>query len=135
MPSSPRIDLIRSPELSERAPYAYAAVASDVSRLVFSAGACPIDKDGCTVAVGRIREQTDRVMDNLEVALRAAGAELSDVVKTTIYVASNDREDLHAAWGVVRKRFGDHEPPSTLVGVTALGYRDQLVEVEVVAAQ
>jgi enamine deaminase RidA (YjgF/YER057c/UK114 family) len=74
-------------------------------------------------------------MDNLEIALRAAGVELSDVVKTTIYVASDDQGDLLAAWEVVRTRFGAHEPPSTLVGVTVLGYRDQLVEVEAVAVQ
>ncbi len=103
--------------------------------MVFSAGACPIDPHGITIAVGRIREQTGQAMDNLEVALRAAGVELSDVVKTTIYVASPRREDLQAAWEVVHGRFGDHEPPSTLLGVTVLGYRDQLVEIEVVAAR
>jgi hypothetical protein len=34
----------------------------------------------------------------------------------------------------VRERFGDHDPPSTLLGVTVLGYPEQLVEVEAVAA-
>jgi enamine deaminase RidA (YjgF/YER057c/UK114 family) len=106
MPRSPHIDLIRPPELSDRAPYAYAAVARDVSLLVFTAGACPLDKDGATVAVGGLREQTDKAMDNLDIALRATGVELSDVVKTTIYVASNDQGELLAAWEVVRTRFG-----------------------------
>jgi enamine deaminase RidA (YjgF/YER057c/UK114 family) len=135
MSTSPHVELIRPPELSKRAPYAYAARVDDASRLVFSAGACPIDHNGVTIAVGRLREQTGKAMDNLEVALKAAGVELSDVVKTTVYVASARREDLEAAWEVVRERFGDHEPPSTLLGVTVLGYRDQLVEVEAVAAR
>jgi enamine deaminase RidA (YjgF/YER057c/UK114 family) len=134
MSTSPHTELIRPPELSDRAPYAYAARVDDASRLVFSAGACPIDQNGLTVAVGRLREQTGKAMDNLEVALRAAGVELSAVIKTTIYVASDRREDLQAAWEVVHERFGDHEPPSTLLGVTVLGYRDQLVEIEAVAA-
>ena len=73
-------------------------------------------------------------MDNLGVALRAAGADLDDVVKTTVYVASAAREDLVTVWGVVRDRFGEHDPPSTLLGVTVLGYPGQLVEVEAVAA-
>ena len=73
-------------------------------------------------------------MENLETALRAAGAELRDVAKTTVYVASDRQGDLVAAWEVVRERFGDHDPPSTLLGVATLGYRDQLVEVEAVAA-
>jgi enamine deaminase RidA (YjgF/YER057c/UK114 family) len=72
-------------------------------------------------------------MDNLVVALRAAGATLSDVAKSTVYVASSDRADLVAAWDVVRAGFGDHDAPSTLLGVAVLGYPDQLVEVEAVA--
>jgi enamine deaminase RidA (YjgF/YER057c/UK114 family) len=135
MSTSPHVELIRPPELSNRAPYAYAARLDGASRLVFSAGACPINEDGVTVAVGRLREQTGKAMDNLEAALRGAGVDLSDVVKTTVYVASTRREDLLAAWEVVHDRFGDHEPPSTLLGVTVLGYRDQLVEIEAIAAR
>jgi enamine deaminase RidA (YjgF/YER057c/UK114 family) len=73
-------------------------------------------------------------MNNLRVALSDAGASLSDVVKTTVYVASDDRADLLTAWDVVRAQFGEHDPPSTLLGVAVLGYRDQLVEVEAIAA-
>jgi len=74
------------------------------------------------------------VMTNLEAALRAAGASLRDVLKSTVYVATTERVDLVSAWDVVHRHFGDHDAPSTLLGVTVLGYPDQLVEVEVVAA-
>jgi enamine deaminase RidA (YjgF/YER057c/UK114 family) len=73
-------------------------------------------------------------MANLETALQAAGAELLDVVKTTVYVATRDRNDLVAAWEVVQRHFGEHDAPSTLLGVAVLGWPDQLVEVEAVAA-
>jgi enamine deaminase RidA (YjgF/YER057c/UK114 family) len=69
------------------------------------------------------------------VALQAAGADLPDVVKTTVYIATQRRQDPLAAWEVVSRHFGDHDPPGTLLGVSVLGYRDQLVEVEAVAAQ
>lgn len=128
------IALIRSPELSDRAPYAYAAVAHDVSRLIFTAGSCPLDETGAIVAVGDVAGQAEQVMANLAAALRAAGAGLTDVVKTTVYVASPRREDLLAVWEVVSRQFGDHDVPSTLLGVAVLGYRDQLVEVEAIAA-
>ena len=59
---------------------------------------------------------------------------LTDLVKTTVYVASHDRDDLVTAWDVVSRHFGAHDVPSTLLGVAVLGYRDQLVEVEAVAA-
>jgi enamine deaminase RidA (YjgF/YER057c/UK114 family) len=86
------------------------------------------------VAVGDVAAQAETVMANLRSALQAAGAQLDDVVKTTVYVASSDRADLVAAWRVVHRHFGSHEPPSTLLGVSALGYADQLVEVEAVAS-
>jgi enamine deaminase RidA (YjgF/YER057c/UK114 family) len=128
------VELVRSTGLTSRAPYAYAAVVHDVSRLVFTAGAGPLDQNGATVAVDDVVGQAEQVMINLRTALQAAGADLPDVVKTTTYVASQRREDLLAAWAVVRRHFGDHDAPGTLLGVTILGYPDQLVEVEAVAA-
>jgi len=130
MPS--HIKLVRPEDLSSSAPYAYAAVAGPY---VFTAGACPLDADGNTVAVGDVSGQARQVMANLVTALRAAGADLTDVVKTTVYVASPHRADLVSAWDVVRSTFGDHDAPSTLLGVTVLGYPDQLVEVEAVAVR
>jgi hypothetical protein len=44
------------------------------------------------------------------------------------------QQDLVSAWEVVRDSFGAHDVPSTLMGVTVLGYKDQLVEIEAVAA-
>ncbi|MBA2443827.1 MAG: hypothetical protein H0V49_00630 [Nocardioidaceae bacterium] len=73
-------------------------------------------------------------MVNLEQALADAGAGLDDVVRTAIYVASSARPDLVAAWEVVRDALAPHDSPSTLLGVAVLGYADQLVEVDAVAA-
>jgi len=129
----PTVSLVRVPELCAHVPYAYAAVTPPGKRLVFTAGACPLDAAGETVAPGDVAAQAQQVLDNLEAALRAAGADLRDVARTTVYVASNRREDLVTAWEVVRERFGNHDAPSTLLGVAALGYRDQLVEVDAVA--
>lgn len=128
------VNLIRVPALSDVAEYAYAATVEPPARLVFTAGACPLDAEGRTVAPGDPVGQARQVMANLGTALAAAGARLTDVVKTTVYVASSRQEDLVAVWEVVRDAFGEHEPPSTLLGVAVLGYSDQLVEVEAVAA-
>jgi enamine deaminase RidA (YjgF/YER057c/UK114 family) len=78
-------------------------------RLVFTAGACPLDQDGAVVSPGDVAAQAQQVMANLAVALGAAGAVLTDVAKTTVYVASSSRTDLVTAWKVVRDAFGDHE--------------------------
>ncbi|MBB6348709.1 enamine deaminase RidA (YjgF/YER057c/UK114 family) [Nonomuraea muscovyensis] len=128
-----KVRLVRSPELAQTVEYAYAAVADVPMRAVWVAGACPLDGDGATVAVGDVAGQTHQVMRNLVTALRSAGAELTDVAKTTVYVASSRQKDLGEAWRVYREYMGDHDVPSTLLGVAVLGYDDQLVEVEAVA--
>ena len=133
MPEDP-VELVRVPRLSPHAPYAYAASVAPGSRLVCTAGACPLDAQGRTVAPGDVAAQAEQVMQNLFAALGAAGAGPADVVASTVYVASGDRADLVAAWDVVRRHFGDHDAPSTLLGVTVLGYPDQLVEVQALAA-
>jgi enamine deaminase RidA (YjgF/YER057c/UK114 family) len=134
MASGEAVRLVRSERLAARAPYAYAAVTEATARLVVTAGACPLDRGGATVAVGDVSGQAEQVMTNLRTALRAAGVDLGSVVKTTVYVATSAREDLLVAWEVVRRHFGGYDPPSTLLGVSVLGYPDQLVEVEAIAA-
>ncbi len=100
------VELVRSQDLTDRAPYAYAAVAQNVTRLVFTAGACPLDPAGNTVAVGDVAGQAEQVMANLKVALRAAGAELADVVKTTVYVATQRRSCSRVPRSAGRGRSG-----------------------------
>ncbi len=128
------VTLIRSTALSDIAEYAYAATAPAESRLIFLAGACPLNDDGSTAAIGDYAGQAAKAMENMQTALAAAGASLRDVISTRVLVASARREDLVAAWQVVRDLFADHDVHSTLMGVTVLGYKDQLVEIEGVAA-
>ncbi|MFJ9060108.1 MULTISPECIES: Rid family hydrolase [unclassified Streptomyces] len=128
------VTLIRSASLSGVAEYAYAATAPAESRLIFLAGACPLNEDGSTAAVGDYAGQAAKAVENMRIALADAGATLQDVISTRVLVASARQEDLGTAWKVVRDSFADHDVPSTLMGVTVLGYTDQLVEIEAVAA-
>lgn len=132
--SSGVVKLIRSGSLSDVAQYAYAATAPSDARLIYLAGACPLDLDGATVGVGDIPAQARQCIANMLTALGDSGASLTDVVGTRVLVASTRREDLVAAWEVVRETLGDHDAPSTLLGVTVLGYEGQLVEIEAIAA-
>jgi enamine deaminase RidA (YjgF/YER057c/UK114 family) len=125
-------ELVEAPALFSGVPYAYAAIAPPGST-IFTAGASPLDENGDVVA-GGIAGQTRQALDNLVVALDAAGCELQDVVKTTVYVATTDDADLVAAWRFVEEAFGTRGPPSTLLGVSVLGWPGQLVEIEAVAA-
>jgi len=124
--------LVRSARLYPGVPYAYASVASPAA-LVFTAGACPLDPAGQVADAGDVRAQARQAVSNLAEALAAAGSGMTHVLKTTIYVASADRADLVAAWEVISSAFGEHDVPSTLLGVTVLGWPGQLVEIEAVA--
>jgi enamine deaminase RidA (YjgF/YER057c/UK114 family) len=127
-------ELVRAAGLYPHAPYAYASIAAPAS-LIFTAGACPIDANGDVVGGADFAAQAVQAMSNLVAALAAAGASLAEVLKTTVYVASAEQADLVAVWNVVSAGFGDHDAPSTLLGVTVLGYAGQLVEIEAVAVQ
>jgi enamine deaminase RidA (YjgF/YER057c/UK114 family) len=125
-------ELVRSDRLFSGVPYAYAATAPEVG-LIVTAGACPLDEHGGVIAPGDIAAQMRQALHNLRIALEECGAGLHDVLKTTVYVSSSSRDHLVTAWNEVAAGFGDHDPPSTLVGVAVLGYPDQLVEIEAIA--
>jgi enamine deaminase RidA (YjgF/YER057c/UK114 family) len=108
--------LIRADGLYRDAPYAYASIAPPGS-LIFTAGACPIDAAGDVTAPGDYVRQAELTVANLVAALAAAGVGLTDVLKTTVYVASADKDDLYRVWQVVAAAFGDHDAPSTLLGI------------------
>jgi enamine deaminase RidA (YjgF/YER057c/UK114 family) len=113
-------------------PYDYAAVAPAGATL-FTAGACPLDTSGSVVAPGDHRAQAERALDNLLTVLDQHQVGPEHLVKTTIYVVG-DRKEMVAVWDAVAARLSPNRPPSTLLGVAELGYQDQLVEIDGVAA-
>jgi enamine deaminase RidA (YjgF/YER057c/UK114 family) len=121
-----------SVSLFEQVPYEYGAVAP-AGAVLFTAGACPLDADGDVVGLGDHIAQARVALDNLVLALDRYGARLEDLVKTTVYVLG-DRNDLVAVWSVIAQGLAPLRPPSTLLGVAALGYSGQLVEIEGIAA-
>lgn len=112
-------------------PYDYAARGGG---LLFTAGACPLDAEG-RVVEGGIEAQAQRAVDNLLAVLEREGLTAQSLVKTTVFVASSERAELVQAWRIVEERLAPAKPPSTLLGVATLGYPDQLVEIEAVAAR
>jgi enamine deaminase RidA (YjgF/YER057c/UK114 family) len=128
------VDPIQAEGLYEGVPYAYAATAPPHARTVFLAGACPLDSDGRVVAAGDFVGQTSACIENMKRALTAAGASVDDVIFVRALVASGVQADLGKVWAVVHDHFGERTPPGTLMGVTVLGWPDQLVEIEAVAA-
>lgn len=95
---------------------------------VFVSGQVPVDADG-KVADGGIAAETAQVIHNIAEKLKLAGCDLSDVVKTTVFL--RDRADFDAFTEVYRKHF--LADPPTQTAVEARMIRDIAVEVEAIA--
>lgn len=108
----------------------------EAGRTAFLAGQCPIDVAGVLVGDDDINAQIDQVVTNAMIALGAVGAEPSDVVRTVVYVVSDDTSVLGAAWErLTQSPLGPaFTTASTLLGVAQLGFRGQLIEVDLTAA-
>jgi enamine deaminase RidA (YjgF/YER057c/UK114 family) len=97
--------------------------------LIFVSGTTASDEAGQTMSIGDAYGQTQFIFRKIEAALKEAGAELSDVVRTRMFVTDIDRwEEIGKAHGEV---FGQIRPASTLVEVSRLVNPDHLVEIEV----
>jgi enamine deaminase RidA (YjgF/YER057c/UK114 family) len=73
--------------------------------------------------------QTSARLDNLLTLLRAHGFAVGDIRRVVVYV-TGEHENLLHAWQAVTLWFNNNVPPATLLGVTCLGYAEQLVEIE-----
>ena len=110
-------------------PYSQATIAGN---LIFTAGQIALDPASGDVVPGGVAEQTERVLRNLQAVLRAAGSDLSRVVKTTVFLA--DMADFTAMNEVYAKNFGTHRPARTTVAAAGLP-RGVRVEIDVVATR
>lgn len=120
--------------LHKTAGYAHVTIV-DADRIVMLAGQCPLEQGGALVGRGDILAQVDQVVSNAVEALACAGTSAENVVRSVIYVVSDDSRVLSRAWD--RLTDSDLGPAfttaCTLLGVAALGYPDQLVEVDLTA--
>jgi 2-iminobutanoate/2-iminopropanoate deaminase len=108
------------------------AVSLPAGRLVFCSGQIPLDpQSGELAGAGDIRQETHRVLRNLDAVLRAAGASLATVVKTTVYLV--DLGSFSAMNDVYGSYFPANPPARTTVQVAALP-RGAQVEIDAIAA-
>lgn len=108
--------------------YSPAIVHNDI---VYVSGQLPVSPHKDTHEIGTIEEQFDQVIKNLKNVLEAAGSNLENILRVTIYVSDIE------LWGrinaVYSNLFGEHRPARTIVPTRDLHYGYQ-VELDAIAA-
>lgn len=108
-------------------PYNQAMICDD---LLFCSGQTPIDPETMELVGNDIVPQTRQALTNLQIVLKSAHLDLSQVVKTTVYL--QNMADFERMNKVYEQMFGDHKPARTTVEVARLPM-DALVEIECIA--
>src|SRR5690349_2041283 len=108
-------------------PYSQAVRAGN---LVFASGQIPIDPATGEFVSGGIEEQTEQVLKNLTEVFAAAGVQMSQIVKTTVFLA--DMNDFTAMNEVYARFFGEASPARATVQAARLP-RDARVEIDAIA--
>jgi 2-iminobutanoate/2-iminopropanoate deaminase len=101
-----------------------------VNGFLFASGQVAIDPKTNEFIGGDIRQQTERVMENVKGVVEASGSKLSHVVKTTVFL--KDMNDFAAMNEVYGRYFAVVPPARSTVAVAGLP-KGALVEIEVVA--
>lgn len=127
------ITRINPPDLHSTPGYHHVTIV-EAGRVAYLAGQCPLDRAG-TIAT-ELPAQVEQVVANSLIALAAAGADPADVVRSVIYIVSADSKVLGAVWRQLNESAlaPAFSTASTLLGVAALGFSGQLVELDLTAA-
>lgn len=108
-------------------PYSQAIALGD---MIFCSGQIPLDPVSMQIVGEDVSAQTTQVLKNLKEVLKAAGADLSQVVKTTVFLKNFN--DFQAMNLVYENHFSTNKPARSTVEVARLP-RDVLVEIECIA--
>lgn len=117
---------------SSQAPKAFGAYsqAAQGDELIFTSGILPIDPVTGEIFGGDVKSQTELVLKNMENVLKAAGANMKQIVKTTVYLTDlTSFADMNQAYEAF---FKDNLPACTTVQVNALP-KGSSVSIEAIA--
>jgi 2-iminobutanoate/2-iminopropanoate deaminase len=109
-------------------PYSPAVV---FERLVFVSGQGAIDPATGQLSGFDVATQTEQVFRNIDAILRAAGTDLSHVLRCGVFLT--DMRDFDAMNEAYARVFGEHRPARTTVAVSALPHPGLRVEIDAVA--
>ena len=109
-------------------------VTSTGDTTIHIAGQVAFDTEGNVIGIGDLIAQSEKALDNLHLALAAAGAGVKDLVRMRYYVVNYGPACLEVLLPVVTQFFDEvPAPASTLIGVSALFVDGLLIEIDATA--
>ena len=126
---------INPPELYNSTQFGFSqVVVADGGRTVYCSGQVAWDSAEEIGAPGDLGEQTRRSLDNVALAVTAAGGSLRDVVSLHIYIVGDHIRNTAAVREALLATFEpDHQPAATWIGVAALANPEFAIEIEAIA--
>ena len=97
--------------------------------VIYTSGQIALNTDGI-MAEGDVKVQTKQVLENLSAVLKAAGADLTNIVKTTVFI--KDMSTFQEVNEIYAQYFSTNKPARSCVEVSALP-KGALVEIEAIA--
>jgi len=124
-----KMEVISTPNAPKPAGHYSQAIVHN--NLVYVSGQLPLDPKTGEKRIGSIEEQTEQALKNLSEILKAAGSNLNQVMKTTVYISDIELWDRVNA--VYSRFFGEHRPARAVVPTRNLHFGFQ-IEIEAIAA-
>jgi len=106
-------------------------ITTDPGKMVFVSGQVAWDADLNIIGENDLAQQTQKSIDNLRIALEAAGGTLENVVMLRIYVVNYQKENGPVISEILKEHFGVQKPPaSTWINVKGLANEKFIIEIE-----
>ena len=128
-----QVQHINPESLSKNPAFTQVVTVTGPGKTIYIGGQDALDASGAIVGKGDIKQQTEQVFKNLQIALRASGADLEHVIKWNIYIVQG--QPLRPGFEVAQQTWGNRpNPPAiTVMFVAGLAHPDFLVEVDAIA--
>ena len=128
-----QVQHINPDDLSKNPASANIIVVTGQVKTIYIGGQDAVDASGTIIGKGNIKQQAEQVLNNLQVALKAGGAELEHIIKWNVYVVQG--QPLQPAFEVFQRVWGrrPNPPTITVMFVSGLANPDFLVEMDAIA--
>jgi enamine deaminase RidA (YjgF/YER057c/UK114 family) len=128
-------EYINPPELFPSLQYGFSQIITCTGgKTVYLSGQVAWDERQQIIGADDLLAQTRQTIQNIRVAVQAAGGSLTDVVSMRIYIVESKLEEGHHIREALQEFFPvEHAPTTTWIGVRSLANKEFLVEIEAIA--